>query len=328
MLQLLKSIAKIPVQIPLFSLPMKHLIISNCTNRKSSKLENIKPTASMYDASSADEFIREWFEILKNTSQKKPAITVYQGRTVSEIIRAKNLLNAEIVFLSAGLGIVKESDLIPNYDLTISEGANSLKKLLSKWKINESIWWEKLNNKSNNHNFLNSIDGYIFIALPHAYLQMLIPTLINMNNHQLKNIRLFLHPISYQSLPDKLKQCYMPYDYKIDNSIFTGTKVDYCQRCLHHFIKYIHAPNQNLMEASEIVKAFIHELPPLSPKIRRTQLSDSEISNILLEGWDSFKGQSSKLLRYLRDDRNIACEQSRFQGLWRTIKDGKNNEYK
>ena len=90
----------------------------------------------MYDANSADEFIREWFEILKNTSQKKPAITVYQGRTVSEIICAKNLLNAEIVFLSAGLGIVKESDLIPNYDLTISEGANSLKKLLSKWKIN------------------------------------------------------------------------------------------------------------------------------------------------------------------------------------------------
>lgn len=307
---------------------MHHIIISNCTNRKSSKVEKIQPTSLMYETNNADHFIEEWFKILNSNNYKKSAVSIYKGRSVSEIIRAKNHIDAEIFFLSAGLGIVKEDDLIPNYDLTISEGNNSLKPLLARWLIDESIWWEKLSRKSLNKDFINQTDGVIFISLPHTYLKMIIPTLIQMDDRKLKNIRLFLHPISYQSLPDNLKQCYMPYSYKIENSEFSGTKVDYCQRCLHHFIKYIHEPNQNIIVATESVKSFIEGLPPLAPRVKRLQLNDNEISNIILEGWDVCKGQSSKLLRYLRDDKKIACEQSRFQGLWRTIKDEKKNESK
>ncbi|MDM1328910.1 hypothetical protein [Acinetobacter indicus] len=276
--------------------------------------------------SSADKFIEEWFTLLENSSNKKPAITVYQGRTVNEILRAQKYVNAEIIFLSAGLGIVRENDLIPNYDLTISEGSNSLKKLLSKWDIDEYLWWKKLSNKSDNYDLLTPIDGYIFIALPHAYLQMIIPILINMDKNKLKNIRLFLHPISYQSLPEILKPYYMPYDYRVDNSDFAGTKVDYCQRCLHHFIKYIHTPNQDIADAINAVEAFMQNLPPIMPKPKRIQLKDDEIKLLILEGWDTCKGQSSKLLRYLRDHKNVACEQSRFQGLWRSIKNEQDNE--
>lgn len=316
------------MEIPLYFYLMNHLIISNCTNRKSSKLEKTQPSPLMYEASNADQFIDDWFKILNSNSNKKPAISVYKGRSVSEIIHAKKYLDAEIFFLSAGLGIVKEDDLIPNYDLTISEGNNSLKPLLAKWLIDEGAWWEKLNKESLNNDFINQTEGTIFIALPHAYLKMLIPTLVKMDNHKLKNIRLFLHPISYKNLPNKLKHCYMPYNYKIDNSPFSGTKVDYCQRCLHHFVKYIYKTEQNTTSAADSVKTFIDELPPLPPKIKRMQVSDSDINKIILEGWDSCKGQSSKILRYIRDDRKIACEQSRFQKLWRNIKDGKNNEYK
>lgn len=307
---------------------MNHIIISNCTNRKSSRFEKIKPLPSMYEIDTADQFLEEWFELLNSSHQKNSALNIYQGRSVTEIVRAKNHINAQIIFLSAGLGVVKENDLIPNYDLTISKGTYSLKHLFSKWSIDESIWFQKLINKTQDKNFIENYDGLILIALPHSYLKMIIPILTQLSDHQIKNIRLFLHPISYKSLPENLKHCYMPYNYKFDSSPFSGTKIDYCQRCLHHFIKHIYQPGQDLLSAIYSVNEFISSLAPLPSRIKRTQVSDKEIIEIILEGWTVCQGQSSKLLRYIRDNKKVACEQSRFQALWRSIKDGKRYEFK
>lgn len=304
---------------------MNHIIVSNCTNRKSSKVKKVQPLSSMYDIENVDHFLDEWFDLIDNAKEKNSAISIYQGRSVSEILRAKKLLNGEIYFLSAGLGVVNEKDLIPNYDLTISEGDNSLKSLFLKWSINESIWWDKLYSRKSIEAFSTSEIGNIFIALPQNYLKMTLPYLAKLDKKVLENTRLFLHPTSFQQLPESLKDHYIPYDYRIENSEFKGTMVDYCQRCLHHFIKYIFTPNQDLTTAKALVTEYIESLPPITPKIKRPKLRDDEISKLILEGWDSCNGQSSKLLRYLRDEKMIACEQSRFKGLWRHIKNEKLN---
>lgn len=305
---------------------MNHIIISNCTNRKSSKVVKVQPLSSMYELENADQFLDEWFNIISNTTDVRPAISIYQGRSVSEILRAKRIVDAQIYFLSAGLGVVEENDLIPNYDLTISEGNNSLKTLFSKWSIDETVWWKNLYKRTSNEDFLTQSIGNIFIALPHNYLKMFLPFLVNLDDQTLRNIRLFLHPISYQQLPEKIKKLYIPYDYRIENTDFKGTMVDYCQRCLHHFIKYIFVPDQDLTVAKRLVNEYMESLPPLKSKIQRPKLNDEEISKLILEGWDLCSGQSSKLLRYLRDEKKIACEQSRFKGLWRHIKNEKINE--
>jgi hypothetical protein len=304
---------------------MNHIIISNCTNRKSSKATKIEPLPSMYQIESADCFIDRWFDLISNAEQKKTAISIYQGRSVSEILNAKKILDADIFFLSAGLGVVNEKDLIPNYDLTISEGKNSLKSLFSKWSINEKIWWDKLHFRSSSNLPLFPQADCILIALPQNYLNMITPYLSNLDENVLNKIRLFLHPNSVPKLPENLKNLYIPYDYRIENSEFKGTMVDYCQRCLHHFVKYIFTPNQNLTSAKYLVTEYINSLPSITPKVKRPKLSDDEISKLILEGWDSCNGQSSKLLRFLRDEKKIACEQSRFQGLWRHIKNEKGN---
>lgn len=304
---------------------MHHIIVSNCTNRKSSKVKKVQPSSSMYDIENVDYFLDKWFDLINKAEEKKSAISIYQGRSVSEILRAKKILNAEIYFLSAGLGVVNEKDLIPNYDLTISEGDNSLKALFSKWSIDESIWWDKLYSRTLNETFSTSEMGNIFIALPQNYLKMIVPHLTKLDKVVLENTRLFLHPTSLQQLPDSLKNLYIPYDYRFGNSEFKGTMVDYCQRCLHHFIKYIFTPNQDLTTAKVLVTKYIESLPPITPKIKRPKLSDAEISKLILEGWDSCNGQSSKLLRFLRDEKMIACEQSRFKELWRHIKNEKLN---
>lgn len=279
----------------------------------------------MYQMESADCFIDHWFNLIKNTKQKKEAISIYQGRSVSEILRAKEILDADIFFISAGLGVVNEKDLIPNYDLTISEGANSLKSMFVRWSINESLWWDKLYSRSSQNLLFLPDTGCIFIALPQNYLNMLIPYLSELDENTLNKIRLFLHPNSAKKLPNILKNLYIPYDYRIENSAYKGTMVDYCQRCLHHFVKNIFSPNQDLASAKYQVSEYINSLPVVKSKIARPKLSDNEISKLILEGWDPCNGQSGKLLRYLRDEKMIACEQSRFQRLWRNIKNEKAN---
>lgn len=303
-----------------------NLIISNCTNRKSSQLEKISPHASMYQIEDADQFIAQWFDQLKKNTIKNHAISVYKGRSVSEIIQAKGLIKSEVIFISAGLGVVREDDLIPNYDLTISDGRHSLKPLFAKWSIDEAAWWEKLVQHSSHQDYMNEVSGYLFIAVPQNYLKMILPSLMSLSPKTLSKLRLFLHPASLRSVPEKLKPYYMPYSYKIENSDMAGTKVDYCQRCLHHFIQHIHTADQDFLTATELVKQFIQALPLPPPKVKRLQVNDDEIKQLILEGWDNCQGHSSKLLRYLRDDKKTACEQSRFQKLWRVIKDGKQNE--
>ena len=91
---------------------MHHIIISNCTNRKSSKVEKIQPTSLMYETNNADHFIEEWFKILNSNNYKKSAVSIYKGRSVSEIIRAKNHIDAEIFFnLNFAVRILELSSL-------------------------------------------------------------------------------------------------------------------------------------------------------------------------------------------------------------------------
>ncbi|MGF6923880.1 hypothetical protein OKW28_008077 [Paraburkholderia sp. 40] len=48
----------------------------------------------------------------------------------------------------------------------------------------------------------------------------------------------------------------------------------------------------------------------------RERKTDSEILALLRKNWDRFDGTSARLLRFLRDEALVACEQSRFRNLW------------
>lgn len=302
---------------------MSSLIVSNCTSKKWSKLEKIFPDQHLFELDDPDQFIESWFHQVNQIVNKNHAIEVYKGRTVTEIIHAKKIINAKIFFLSAGLGLVAEDELIPSYDLTISSGTNSLKPLLDKWSIDEGIWGGKLLQHSNPEHIFQSHQSEIFIALPHNYLKMFLPILENLSTSTIDRLRLFLHPKSYKALSEKLKKSYIPYSYKIESTPFSGTKVDYCQRCLHHFIKFIYQPNQDLYTSKLAVEDFLARIPDTPKQIKRPSVSDIEIITFILEGWDECEGRSLKLLRYIRDVKQVACEQSRFQDLWREIKNRK-----
>ena len=121
----------------------------------------------------------------------------------------------------------------------------------------------------------------------------------------------------------KLAPNVMPYDDRLDgpNSPVRGTRSDFPQRAARHFVKILASMDGN--SASHHVDAVTAELEHMRPpaKHNRRRLSDEEIRATIQSHWDVVDGQSSTMLRHLRDKLGVACEQSRFAELFRQIKD-------
>ena len=50
---------------------------------------------------------------------------------------------------------------------------------------------------------------------------------------------------------------------------------------------------------------------------QRERMSDQEILTVITQEWDKVDNSASRMLRILRDERRIACEQKRFSVLFK-----------
>ena len=115
----------------------------------------------------------------------------------------------------------------------------------------------------------------------------------------------------------------MPYDDRLDfaGPGYSGTQADFAQRSLRHFVNEVlnkHQDGDTYTHRSMVLKY----LAPLQKREipKRLQLSDQDIGIAIRKNWESGKGQSSKLLRIIRSDLGIACEQSRLRDIYHTVK--------
>jgi hypothetical protein len=115
----------------------------------------------------------------------------------------------------------------------------------------------------------------------------------------------------------------MPYDDRLDGAGpgFSGTQSDFAQRALRHFVlkilsqcEYGDANTHRVMALDSLSSIVRKEIP------KRQRLTDTEIGTAIRENWARGKGQSSLLLRIIRQDLNIACEQSRFRDIYHSIR--------
>jgi hypothetical protein len=89
---------------------------------------------------------------------------------------------------------------------------------------------------------------------------------------------------------------------------------------MRHYVEDLKAAELPLAEGRAAVEHALSRLiRPDLPERRR--VTDQDVLKLLRENWDRHGGHSSKLLRYLRDDAQVACEQSRFRALWNRARD-------
>jgi hypothetical protein len=121
------------------------------------------------------------------------------------------------------------------------------------------------------------------------------------------------------AIPETLRPFLLPYDARFDgpDAPLPGTRSDFAQRSLSHFVEAVlaHHAQADFDGHAEAVERLLSGLRRRSTP-GRTRQPDKEIIALIRRHWNEARGQSSRMLRLLRDDLGVACEQGRFRTLF------------
>lgn len=263
-----------------------------------------------------------WTDRIASVADRVPAEDVYCGRSFVEAKRAAQSARAELHIVSAGLGLVRSQQEIPSYNLTVSRGSDDC--VLDKLEGHDDVdWWAALGGHEALRSTLDRSSGIIIIGLPSAYLRMVAPALDHIPDSLCKKIRI----VGGRDVPDldpRLESARLPYDDRLDGpqSTLPGTRSDFASRAARHFAEKIlvDSPEASVDIHRRQVEASLAtwSRPMAKAGVR---VSDEEIKSIVRANWSRADGRSTKLLRILRDELNIACEQKRFSRLAAEIRE-------
>lgn len=308
---------------------MEIVVITSCTMRKRRGVTSVSLAKAEMRGKPAI-IARRWASRLRQSTIAgkdafSTALNLYIGRSFSESRKVVEILGADLFVVSAGLGLVHHATKVPNYNLTVAMGEASLKPALSAENASTADWWQALNNENGTPNpICRLIKGHegalVLLALPANYIEMISMDLETLDLLSADRLRIFTSKRGADFIPSHLADCLMPYDERLEgNSKYSGTRTEFPQRALRHFVEELKIHNKPLQEARGAVLDSMSALSiPVIPI--RTRKTDEQIANLIRENWVTCSGGSGRLLRHLRDQELVACEQSRFQGLWRKIK--------
>lgn len=302
---------------------LRPIIITNCTTRKRAP----DPPVTLpigYEREPVSAIAKQWNTLLRNAAQGTLAGDLYVGRAIGVSKRVTRLLDADLYIVSAGLGLVRETDLVPNYDLTVGADAGPLNEALKANGEDSTHWWALRTVRPESAGSLAGLvcsvpDRMVIIALPSSYLQMVADDLGAILSDAAHMLRIFTSEAGKAKVPEHLRHCVLPYDERLESlGGYDGTRAEFPQRALRHFVEALSGHHLALKDAHAAVSASLAGLKKRVTPTRK-RVSDAQIASMLREQWELYSGSSTRLHRYLRDKAHIACEQSRFRAIWRQL---------
>lgn len=298
------------------------LVITTCTNRKRKPVSQSLRISDL-DAAPLSALASEWAKRLSAAPERYPASTIYGGRGFQEAAAAAKDLDARLLVVSAGLGLIEAENSVPPYACTVLIGAFDSVAKRVKGGFNIGAWWNTLRGASPFASplarFVANDRGPILVSLSEVYLSMIAEEMAALPPDALARLRIFT-----RTPPDRispaLRSLVMPYDDRLDgpDSSLRGTRSDFASRALRHFVA-LDLAGSAVEDAQAVEAALADWRMPL--KFERTRHGDAELLSMIRQHWEVTGGSSTKLLRVLRDDLDVACEQSRFAGLARQVRE-------
>jgi hypothetical protein len=279
------------------------------------------PEARMMD------LVGDWVGRLSAEEQGCPASDLYGGRSFREAAATAKRLDARFMVVSAGLGLIDADQCVPSYACTVAVGAPDSVHSRAIDVLNNADWWAALSAASpfskRVAETVATRRALVLAALSDVYLEMISDDLGALPPEHLGRVRIFTRAPRTKVIP-ALQPLIMPYDDRLDgpDSFIRGTRSDFASRALHHFAQSVLGSRDSRTAAEHadaVSNAIANWRMPRKPA--RTRHDDAALLVILRAHWDSVNGSSSRLLRLLRDDLNIACEQGRFAGLARQVRE-------
>lgn len=268
----------------------------------------------------------EWVKCLHGSTERVRANHLYAGRGFVEAVQAASISDANLAIVSAGLGLVDAVSLVPSYALSVA--GTSADNVLSRISddADPSDWWQAISAGSPFSSKLSEViaawPGVVIVALSEAYLTMVSDDLLALPEEHAVRLRI-LTRAPVDRINEALRDRVMPYDDRLDgpDSAVRGTRGDFAARAARHFAQVVVAEMSHGSAEihSKAVEQALASWRP-APSFERVRHDDDTLLRIISAHWSSAGGQSSKLLRVLRDDLNIACEQGRFVGLMKRLR--------
>lgn len=301
------------------------LVITTCTNRKRKPISDALHASSLPQAKLAD-LAAEWTRRLVVETARYPAGEIYGGRAFQEATAATGLLDARLLIVSAGLGLVEANASVPPYACTVLIGALDSIAGRAIDPMTAAEWWARLNAASpfsvSLAKAVSVTPGLVCAALSEAYIDMIGAELVALPEVDRLRLRIFTRAPLARIAP-ALRPFMMPYDDRLDgpDSPIKGTRSDFAARALHHFARSIASGEDRRpvnAHAGAVRAAVAQWRYPI--RFERVRHDDDALLALIRAHWDAEGGSSSRLLRRFRDDLNIACEQGRFAALARTVR--------
>lgn len=245
------------------------------------------------------------------------AADLYAGRAFGLAKEVARITNCAFYVASAGLGLVPGQTLVPAYGLTIAKGGPESVLEKVDGPFNPADWFAGVLSGpySTDWRFIfGAGPGRVLVALTKPYAEMVGESLAALTQDELERLRIFgagLSPV----LPPILQAAIVPYDDRLD-ALFPGTRSDFAQRAMLHFARLVGDLPVDRRSDADAVSACLGQVDaPVRPT--RAQRTDAELL-VLISGRLTPQASASRLLRQLRDEDAIACEQGRFARLFRT----------
>ncbi|WP_152551653.1 hypothetical protein [Polycyclovorans algicola] len=291
-------------------------VVTSCTQRKASS--NRVDIGQLPESASLFGLAQDWRRAVGEASANSAARNLYQGRSIADSAAVAATLGASLYVVSAGLGLIQASQLVPAYDCTVAAGTN-LDRRLRALGSNPAQWWSALTGVSSNPLSRLIGKGPTLLALPGSYLQLVHDDLALVTAAQATSLRIFTSTAGAKYLPNHLLNYVMPYDGRLESVPgHAGTQADFAQRALRHFVEVLEATDRSAKEAQAAVAESLADHHGRQRSLGR-RMTDDEILQVLSAQWTRHSGSSTKLLRYLRQEAGISCEQRRFSRLWRGL---------
>ena len=300
------------------------VIVTNCTTRKRQGVP-LARFPSTKSVQTIEQLASAWIGRVNNVKQPVPASDLYLGRSIVDARQAATTIGAELYVASAGLGLVHHADPVPSYNVTVSGGDGSIGPFLIQRGQQPRDWWGAVNTAKGKRSALAKLVSRIkvdvvYLALPSNYLSLIAGELDSLADRDLKKLRIFTSSFGRSQVPSRLNGAVMPYDDRLEALVnYRGTRADFPQRAMLHFIEALKAQSLDQSKARSKVKRSLAPLDvPILPE--RISATDLQLDKLIRKYWKAADGRSAELLRCLRDDALVRCEQSRFRRLWSAVK--------
>jgi hypothetical protein len=302
---------------------MQLLVATNCSARKTADPEAHLRARSL-PRGTLSSLAHEWRVRCSNATGLVAARRLYAGRGFAIACDVAKSTGAQLRVVSAGMGLVHPETAIPPYSLTLSAGTRDC--IFSRANTDEVFssqqWWQAIRSSMEGARpFERLLNAYpkamLLLALTWPYLEMIVGELAALREISLRRLRIVGFTRA-QVLPEVLRPCVLPYDSRLNDvdKELRGTAFDFPTRALAHFADLTKS-DKRIQDASAHARRVRLSLKHWSAPdfTGRTRIDDDTLRrNIRQLKSQNFSRWAA--LRHLREELELACEQSRFMAAW------------